>query len=57
MARRDIVLGPLFTLGAVMAGLGLVRRSLPLAGAGMAAMIADQRLPAVQRLYRAFLPE
>jgi len=57
MARRDIVLGPLFTVGAVMLGLGLVRRSLPLAGAGIAAMVADQRLPAVQRLYRAFLPE
>jgi hypothetical protein len=57
MARNEIVLGPLFTLGAVLLGLGLVRRSLPLAGAGIAAIVADQRLPAAQRLKNALTPE
>jgi len=57
MARKDIVLGPLFTLGAVLVGLGLLRRSLPLTGAGIAAIVADQRLPAAQRLKNALTPE
>ena len=57
MARNDIVLGPLFTLGAVLVGLGLLRRSLPLTGAGIAAIVADQRLPAAQRLKNALTPE
>jgi len=57
MARKDIVLGPLFTLGAVLVGLGLLRRSLPLTGAGSAAIVADPRLPASQRLKNALTPE
>jgi hypothetical protein len=57
MARSDTVLGPLFTVGAALLGLGLVRRSLPLAVAGIVAMVADQRLPAAQRLNNALKPE
>jgi hypothetical protein len=57
MPRNDVVLGPFFTLGAVLLGLGLVKRSLPLAGAGVAAMLADRRLPIAQRLKNALIPE
>jgi hypothetical protein len=57
MPRNDVVLGPFFTLGAVLLGLGLVKRSLPLAGVGVAAMVADQRLPIAQRLKNALIPE
>ena len=46
----DVMLGPLFTLGAVLVGIGAVKRSLPLIVAGAAAIVADQRLPASQRL-------
>jgi hypothetical protein len=46
----DVTLGPLFTLGAVLIGIGAVKRSLPLVVAGAAAIVADQRLPASQRL-------
>jgi hypothetical protein len=46
----DVTLGPLFTLGAVLVGIGAIKRSLPLAVAGAAAIVADQRLPASQRL-------
>jgi len=46
----DIMLGPLFTLGAVLVGIGAIKRSLPLIVAGAAAIVADQRLPASQRL-------
>ena len=46
----DVTLGPLFTLGAVLVGIGAVKRSLPLVVAGAAAIVADQRLPASQRL-------
>jgi hypothetical protein len=55
MARSDTVLGPLFAVGAVL--LRLVRRSLTLAGGGIAAAAADQRLPAAQRLKNALSPE
>jgi len=48
--RSDTVLGPLFTLGAVLVGVGVLRRSLPLLGAGISAIVADQRLPAARRL-------
>jgi len=44
------MLGPLFTLGAVLVGIGAIKRSLPLIVAGAAAIVADQRLPASQRL-------
>ena len=47
---KDVTLGPLFTLGAVLVGFGAIRRSLPLVAAGAAAIVADQRLPASQRL-------
>jgi len=46
----DVTLGPLFTLGAVLVGIGAIKRSLPLVLAGAAAIVADQRLPASQRL-------
>jgi hypothetical protein len=45
-----VVLGPLFTLGAVLVGVGALKRSLPLIGTGAAAILADQKLPAAQRL-------
>jgi hypothetical protein len=44
------MLGPLFTLGAVLVGIGAVKRSLPLVVAGAAVIVADQRLPASRRL-------
>jgi hypothetical protein len=47
--RRDIILGPLFALGAVVVGLAARRRSWLLAGVGVAAMVADQRLPLARR--------
>jgi hypothetical protein len=46
----DVILGPLFTFGAVLVGIGAIKRSLPLVVAGAAAIVADQRLPASQRL-------
>jgi hypothetical protein len=46
----NVSLGPLFTVGAVLVGIGAIRRSLPLVAAGAAAIFADQRLPASQRL-------
>jgi hypothetical protein len=48
--RSDVVLGPLFTVGALLVGIGVIRRSLPLVGAGIAGIVADQRLPAARRL-------
>jgi hypothetical protein len=44
------MLGPFFTLGAVLVGIGAIKRSMPLVVAGVAAIVADQRLPASQRL-------
>jgi hypothetical protein len=44
------MLGPLFTVGVVLVGLGAIKRALPLVAAGAAAIVADQRLPASQRL-------
>jgi hypothetical protein len=55
--RSEVVLGPLFTLGAVLIAVGLVRRSLPLTAAGVAAVVADQRLPVAQRLKDALQAE
>jgi hypothetical protein len=48
--RPDVVLGPLATVGGALFGLGLVRRSWKLAATGVAAIVADQRLPASRRL-------
>jgi hypothetical protein len=48
--ERDITLGPFFTLGAVLLGVAARRRSWLLAGAGVAAIVADQRLPFARRL-------
>ena len=55
--EKDALLGPLFTVGAVFVVAGLVRRSWPLAAAGAAAVIADQRLPLGQKLKDALSPE
>ena len=46
----NVSLGPLFTVGAVLVGMGAVKRSLALVAAGAVAIVADQRLPASQRL-------
>ena len=48
--ERDITLGPFFTLGAVLVGVAAQRRSWLLAGVGLAAIVADQRLPFARRL-------
>ena len=48
--ERDITLGPFFTLGALLLGVAARRRSWFLAGAGVAAIVADQRLPFARRL-------
>jgi hypothetical protein len=48
--ERDITLGPFFTLGVVLVGVAARRRSWFLAGVGVAAIVADQRLPFARRL-------
>jgi hypothetical protein len=48
--RSDFVLGPFFTVGALLVGIGVIRRSRFLVGAGIAGIVADQRLPAARRL-------
>jgi hypothetical protein len=48
--RPDVVLGPLATIGGALLGFGLLRRSWKLIATGAAAIVADQRLPASQRL-------
>lgn len=48
--ERDVSLGPFFTLGVVLIGLAARRRSWSLAGVGVAAIVADQRLPFAVRL-------
>jgi hypothetical protein len=50
MKPPEVVLGPLATVGGALLGLGLLRRSWKLAAAGVPAIVADQRLPAAQRL-------
>jgi len=50
--ERDAFLGPLFTFGAVLVVVGVRRRSRFLFAAGVAAIAADQRLAAAQRLNR-----
>jgi hypothetical protein len=50
--KRDVFLGPLFALGAVLVVVGVRRRSRFLGSAGVAAIAADQKLPAAQRLNR-----
>jgi hypothetical protein len=51
--ERDVTLGPLLTVGAVLVVIAARRRSWLLAGVGVTAMIADQRLPLARRLNRA----
>jgi hypothetical protein len=46
----DVVLGPLATAGGILLGLALFRRSWKLAATGVAAVVADQRLPPARRL-------
>jgi len=53
--ERDLILGPLFTLGGVLVAVAARRRLWLLAGVGVAAMVADQRLPAARRLNRALV--
>jgi hypothetical protein len=48
--KRDITLGPFFTLGAVLVGVAARRRSALLAAVGVASIVADQRLPLARRL-------
>jgi hypothetical protein len=48
--KRDITLGPFFTLGAVLVGVAARRRSWLLAAVGAASIVADQRLPLARRL-------
>jgi hypothetical protein len=45
----DITLGPLATLGGTLLAFALLRRSWKLAAAGVAAIVADQRVPASRR--------
>ena len=49
----DITLGPLATLGGTLLGLALLKRSWKLAAAGVAAVVADQRLPASRKFKEA----
>jgi hypothetical protein len=49
----DVTLGPLATLGGSLLVLALLRRSWKLAAAGVAAVVADQRLPASRRFKEA----
>jgi hypothetical protein len=53
--ERDVILGPLFTLGAVLVVVAARRRSWLLAGVGVTAMVADQRLPLARHLNRALV--
>ena len=48
--ERDLTLGPFFTLGVVLVGVAARRRSWFLAGVGVAAIVADQRLPFARSL-------
>jgi hypothetical protein len=50
--EQDVFLGPLFTLGALLVVVGVRRRLGFLVAAGVAAIAADQKLPAAQRLNR-----
>jgi hypothetical protein len=54
MQRSDVVLGPLFTVGAVLLCVGVLRRSWLLGAAGAAAIYADQQLPVGRWLKEAF---
>jgi hypothetical protein len=49
----DVMLGPLATVGGTLLALALLRRSWKLAAAGVAAGVADQRLPASRRFKEA----
>jgi len=49
----DVTLGPLATVGGVMLALALLRRSWKLAAAGVAAVVAAQRLLASRRFKEA----
>jgi hypothetical protein len=53
MDRSDVTLGPLATVGGVMLALALLRRSWRLAAIGVAAVVADQRLPVSRRFKEA----
>jgi hypothetical protein len=49
----DVMLGPLATVGGTLLALAVLRRSWKLAAAGVAAVVADQRLPASRRFKEA----
>jgi hypothetical protein len=53
--ERDVIVGPLFTLGAVLVVVAARRRSWLLAGVGVTVAVADQRLPLARRLNRALV--
>jgi len=55
--RKDVVLGPLFTLGAAAVAVGLARRAWKLAAVGAVAMWADERTGLGRRLKKALVPD
>jgi hypothetical protein len=55
--EQKIVLGPMFTVGVVLVGAAIFRRSWPLAVLGAAAIAADQKLPLARRLADALSSE
>ena len=55
--RKDVVLGPLFTLGAAAVAVGLARRAWKLAAVGAVAMRANERTGLGRRLKKALVPD
>jgi len=55
--RKDVVLGPLFTLGAAAVAVGLAGRAWKLAAVGAVAMWADERTGLGRRLKKALVPD
>jgi hypothetical protein len=54
--RTDVELGPLFTAGAVLLALGLIRRRKTAIAAGLATIWADQRTQLGRDLKARFRP-
>ena len=53
--RNDVVLGPLFTLGAVAVAFGVARRAWTLAAVGAVAVWADEQAAFGRRLKKALV--